>query len=97
MLWQPAQCDYVILTMVMKSSTKHTVSKSRFKSRALEYFRQVENSRKPLIITDRGKPVLKVVPFSEDPEEILRALRNSVVKYKDPTRPVGESDWGVLR
>ena len=89
--------DHVILTMVMKPPTKQTVSKSRFKSRALEYFRQIENSRKPLIITDRGKPVLKIVPFSEDPEEILKELRNSVVKYKDPTKPVGESEWESLR
>ena len=76
---------------------KETVSKSRFKSHALEYFRQVEKTRKPLVITDRGKPVLKVVPFSEDPEEILRDLRNSVMKYKDPTKPVGEADWETLR
>lgn len=73
------------------------VSKSRFKARALEYFRQVEKSGQPVIITDRGKPVLKLGPFSEDPEETLRELRNSVVKYKDPTRPVGESDWEALR
>ena len=65
------------------------VSKSQFKAQALEYFRSVEKSRKPLVITDRGKPVLKVVPYSEDPEEVLRELRNSVIKYKDPTKPVG--------
>ena len=82
------------MTIVM---TRLAVSKSRFKSRALEYFRQVESSRKPLIITDRGKPVLKVVPFSEDPEEILQKLRGSAVKYKDPTKPVGESDWEASR
>ena len=76
--------------------TKRSVSKSRFKSHALEYFRQVEKSRKPLIITDRGNPVLKVVPFSEDPGEILRELRNSLVKYKDPAKPVSESDWEAL-
>src|SRR6185503_517101 len=56
--------DYVNMTIVMKSD-KHTVSKSGFKARALEFFRQVEKSRQPVIITDRGKPVLKVVPFSE--------------------------------
>jgi PHD/YefM family antitoxin component YafN of YafNO toxin-antitoxin module len=76
---------------------KQTVSKSHFKSHALEYFRQVEKTRKALVITDRGKPVLKVVPFSEDPEEVLRDLRNSVVKYKDPTKPVGKADWETLR
>jgi prevent-host-death family protein len=81
----------------MKPTTNEAVSKSRFKSRALEYFRQVESTHKPVIITDRGKPVLKVVPYTEDPEEILRELRNSVVKYKDPAKPVGESDWEALR
>jgi prevent-host-death family protein len=79
----------------MKPATR--VSKSRFKAQALEFFRTVETTRKPLIITDRGRPVLKVVPYSEDPEEILRQLRNSVIKYKDPTKPVGETDWEMLR
>ena len=36
-----------------------TVSKSRFKAKALELFRQVERTGKPIIITDRGTPVLK--------------------------------------
>ena len=84
------------MPIVMKQN-KATVSKSGFKSHALEYFRQVEKTRRALIITDRGKPVLKVVPFSEDPEEIFKELRGSVVKYKDPTKPVGESDWESLR
>ena len=79
----------------MKSTTR--VSKSQFKAQALEYFRAVEKSRKPLVITDRGKPVLKVAPYSEDPEEVLRELRNSVIKYKDPTKPVGETDWETMR
>jgi prevent-host-death family protein len=73
------------------------VSKSQFKAQALEYFRAVEKSRKPLVITDRGKPVLKVIPYSNDPDEVLRELRNSVVKYKKPTEPVGDADWEALR
>ena len=44
------------------------VSKSEFKARALEYFRRVERTGEPLIITDRGRPVLKIVPYLEDPE-----------------------------
>jgi len=79
---------------IMKSRTH--VSKSQFKAQALKYFRTVEKSRKPLVITDRGEPVLKVVPYSEDPEEVMTELRNSVIKYKDPTKPVGETDWEVV-
>ena len=69
------------------------VSKSRFKAHALEFFRQVEVSGKPLIITDRGKPVLQLVPYSEDPDAAIRVLRDTVLKYRAPTRPVGEEDW----
>lgn len=70
-----------------------TVSKSRFKAHALAYFRQVETSGKSLIITDRGKPVLRLVPYQGDPETAVRVLRDTVVKYRAPTRPVGEDDW----
>jgi len=73
------------------------VSKSRFKPKALEYFRQVQKSGKPLVITDRGKPVLKIVPYSEDPQEALKTLRNTVVKYDDPMEPVGVDDWEALQ
>lgn len=58
------------------------VSKSRFKPRALEYFRQVERDGKGLVITHHGKPVLKIVPYSDDPKDALNDLRHSVrVKY----------------
>jgi len=73
------------------------VSKSRFKSRALHYFRVVEQSRKPIVITDRGRPVVKVVPYSENPEDILKELRNTVVKYENPMEPVGLDDWETLK
>jgi prevent-host-death family protein len=73
-----------------------TVSKSQLKARALEYFRQVERTGQELIITDRGKPVLKIVPYREDPREAMRVLRDTVVKYEAPTEPVGEEDWEAL-
>jgi prevent-host-death family protein len=78
-------------------ATENRVSKAKFKPRALEYFRQVQKTRKPLIITERGEPVLKVVPYSEDFSETLRALRNSVLKYEKPTKPVGDEDWESLK
>ena len=73
------------------------VSKSQFKPRALQYFREVEKTGKELIISDRGKPVLKIVPYTENPEETLKALRNTVIKFEDPTEPVGLEDWEALK
>lgn len=70
-----------------------SVSKSRFKARALEFFRQVERTGQPIIITDRGTPVLKLAPYREDPDAAIKMLRESVVKYTAPTKPVGADDW----
>jgi antitoxin (DNA-binding transcriptional repressor) of toxin-antitoxin stability system len=70
-----------------------TVSKSRFKAHALEYFRQVEASGEPLVITDRGQPVLQLAPYRADPDATLKLLRESVVRYTSPTKPVGDDEW----
>ena len=80
--------------MVMKREPR--VSKSRMKARALEYFREVERTGRAIVITDRGRPVLKLVPYKEDPEESLRALRDTVVRYEAPLEPVGIEDWESL-
>ncbi len=76
---------------------ENQVAKSKFKPHALQYFREVERTGKALIITDRGKPVLKIIPYSEKPSEELRMLRNSVIKYENPTEPVGLNDWEALK
>lgn len=69
-----------------------TISKSRFNPKSLELFRTVEQTGEVLIITDHGRPVLKIVPYSEDPEQWLKGLRNTVIRYEKPFEPVGEND-----
>lgn len=69
------------------------VSKSRFKARALEYFRRLEVEDGELIITDRGKPVLKITPYREEQAAGLEQLKGSVLKYDGPEQPVGMDDW----
>jgi prevent-host-death family protein len=74
-----------------------TVSKSRFKAKALEFFREVERTGQEIVITDKGKPVLRITTFVDDPERLLRSLRESVIEFEDPTDPVGLGDWEALR
>jgi prevent-host-death family protein len=76
---------------------ERSVSKSIFKAKALELFRQVESTGKDLVITDHGKPVLKVIPYRHDPAEALKSLRGTVLRYDDPLEPVGLEDWESLR
>jgi len=71
---------------------KHAIFKSEFKIHVFPYFRDVEETGKEIILTNRGKPVLKRISYSEHTEEILKSLRNSVIKYDNPTDPVGFDD-----
>jgi len=48
------------------------------------------------VVTDRGRPVLKIVPYRGGAPGARRALRGSVLKYDDPTAPVGVEDWEAL-
>ena len=73
------------------------VAKSQFKPKALEFFRRVESTREEMIITDRGKPVIKIVPYDQaDPLQALKEFRGSVIRYDDPLEPVGLEDWEAL-
>jgi prevent-host-death family protein len=74
-----------------------TVSKSQFKPRSLEYFRCIEQTGEELVITDHGRPVLKVVPYAEDMEAQFRGLRNTVLKYEEPCETVAADEWDVLK
>lgn len=38
------------------------ISKSEFKAKALEYFRQIESSGTSLIVTNHGKPSIEIRP-----------------------------------
>jgi len=73
------------------------ISKSRFKARALEYLRKVQETGQPVVILDRGRPVVKVVPYKGEAEDILRVLRGSVRRYEEPTKPVALEDWEMLK
>jgi prevent-host-death family protein len=73
------------------------VSKSEFKARALEYFRQVEASGRSVIVTNHGKPALEVRPYRSTARDPLDILRGSVVRYDNPTAPVGAADWESAR
>jgi prevent-host-death family protein len=72
------------------------IPKSRFKPQALKYFREVQETGRELVITERGQPVLRIVPYRPDPQEALDDLKGSVIRYDDPTAPVSLEDWESL-
>lgn len=74
------------------------VSKSQFKAKALEYFRQVEASGEPLIVTDHGKPTLEIRRIKEHARDPFEILKGSVLRYDRPFDPaVDEDEWDALK
>lgn len=53
------------------------VSKSAFKARALEYLREIERTGRDLIVTDRGRPVVRIVPYRRNSAEAPAGRRHS--------------------
>jgi prevent-host-death family protein len=75
---------------------RKVLSKARFKPRMLEYLREVETTGQELVITDRGRPVVRIVPFESNHQHLLSQLRGTVTDYVDPTEPVADDDWEAL-
>ena len=71
----------------------HEISKSEFKARALELFRQIESTGEALVVTDHGRPVLEVRPYRAPDADVLGTLRGTITRYDKPTEPVGMDEW----
>ena len=73
------------------------VSKSAFKPKALEYFRRNEETGEEMVITDKGQPVIRIVPFRARVRGSAASLRGSVRHYERPLDPVADADRDILK
>ena len=62
-----------------------SISKSKLKARILEIFRQLEASGDDLIVTDRGRPVLRIVPYNQKAsvDDLFASLQGHVIYLED--------------
>jgi antitoxin (DNA-binding transcriptional repressor) of toxin-antitoxin stability system len=83
----------------MINAMKIIISKTQFGPNMSKYFRKVEEKKIKLVITHLGKPVIEIIPVKFDKredEKTLNFLMNTVIEYKDPTKPVDEN-WEALK
>jgi antitoxin (DNA-binding transcriptional repressor) of toxin-antitoxin stability system len=73
------------------------VSKSQLKAKLLEYLRAIESQDRELIVTDRGKPVLKISKYKTSPttEELFGTMRGKVQYFEELTAPTAE-EWSEI-
>ena len=72
------------------------ISKSKFKTHALEIFRRVELTGEPVVVTDHGIPKLIVRKYVGTPDSAREKLKGSVLRYERPLDPVADGDWDGL-
>jgi antitoxin (DNA-binding transcriptional repressor) of toxin-antitoxin stability system len=72
----------------------NVISKSKLKAKMLETFRQLEASGEELIVTDQGKPVLRIIPIKKAASvaEVFGDLQGQVSYLEDLNAPT-LSEW----
>ena len=74
-----------------------TVIISEFKAKCISILKEAQRTRKPVIITRRGKPVARIEPIVEDaPRRQLGALRGRMQVTADIVHVGGEDEWEML-
>ncbi len=71
------------------------MTKSRLKAEMLGVFREIEQTGRELVVTDRGKPVLKVIPLvprKAGVDKIFKNFRGKVV-YRGNVLKSTQSEW----
>ena len=71
------------------------ISAGEFKSKCLKIMDDVNSSHEEVVITKHGKPVAKLIAYSEKPKKTLFGyLSNTVTTKDDITKPIDE-EWSV--
>ena len=71
-----------------------TIFKSKLKARLLEILREVEESGQQLIVTDHGRPVLRIVPIKRKAtvEEVFGQYFGQDIYHEDINTPTAD-EW----
>ncbi len=86
--------DYSHMTMVIIMVSRiQEMAAGEFKAKCLQLMDEVEKSKKEIVITKYGKPVAKLVPYTEERKPLYGSLKGSITYIGDIISPVGEDDW----
>jgi prevent-host-death family protein len=69
------------------------IAAGEFKARCLALMEDVRSTRKPLLITKRGKPVAKLVPVEEPKDDFFDRLKGVIQIVGDIESPIEPGTW----
>lgn len=71
------------------------ITAAEFKAKCLKLMDTVAATHEPLVITKRGKPLVKLVPIIEDePKSMFGYMKGTVTLHGDILAPI-DADWSV--
>ena len=71
---------------------------SVFKARCLKVMNDIQATGEPVIVTKRGKPVVKVIPAEPEKDDILGFLAEKGAIIGDIESPVVPlKDWKIMK
>ena len=65
-----------------------TIAAAEFKARCLTLMENVRSTREPLVVTKRGKPVVKLVPADDDKDDFIGRLEGVFRVVGDVESPI---------
>ena len=75
-----------------------TMGINQFKTYALKILDQIEKSQEGIIVTKRGKPLARVIPYrSMETKPEPGKLTDYLIFEKDIVTPLGEDMWGACK
>jgi prevent-host-death family protein len=73
------------------------VSAATFKATCLDLMDRVREARAEYVVTKHGRPVAKLVPYTEpEGRRFWGSMKGTVLKYERPIDPL-DDDWDINR
>ena len=87
-----------ILSLVSneREDNMKTMAITDFKTHALQILAEVAETREPVVVTKRGKPLAEIIPFAEKKPSPGR-LAETLVFEDDIVSPLGKEIWNACR
>ena len=71
------------IIVVMKNNATKCIAAGEFKAKCLALLDHVNQTREPVVVTKRGKPIAKLVPVSAEPGSLLGSAKGTIRYAKD--------------
>ncbi len=75
------------------ANLKSEMPAGEFKAKCLQLMDEVEKSKQEIVITKYGKPVAKLVPYTQERKPLCGSLKGQLTFIGDIVSPVDEDDW----